>query len=200
MTATARVPEKYICMPRPKLEDGPFSVEALQPVHIEAVRQWRNAQMDVLRQDEVITPAQQEAYYAEHIWPDMLKSNPSNILLAFKERGQLIGYGGLVHIVWEHRRAEVSFLLNPALAERQDDYARSFAAFLNLMKALAFDELSLNRLYTETYSMRQHHISILESAGFCREGVLRCHVKIKRLFVDSIIHGCVRTTTSKEEG
>ena len=44
-----------------------------------------------------------------HIWPDMPSLQPKNLLLAYMEDDNLIGYGGLVHIAWEHLRAEVSF-------------------------------------------------------------------------------------------
>lgn len=185
------VPTSYVCMPRPKLVAGAFSVRAVQPHHIEDIRRWRNAQMNVLRQSAVITPAQQQAYFAEQVWPELAAAQPSNILLVCQEGDETVGYGALVHIAWEHRRAEVSFLLKPSLAALENEYARYFATFLQLMKNLAFEDLGLDRLFTETYATRRHHISVLESAGFRREGALRHHVRIDDKPVDSIIHGCL---------
>ena len=57
----------YKCMPRPKLSVGALSVQAVQPHHIEDIRQWRNVQMDVLRQSSSITPEQQKAYYIDGV-------------------------------------------------------------------------------------------------------------------------------------
>lgn len=183
----------YKCMPTTRISDGTFSVQAVQPRHIEYIRQWRNAQMDVLRQPTVITPEEQEAYYRKDIWPDMCSPQPENILLAYKENGNLIGYGGLVHIAWEHRRAEISFLLDTKLAGTRDDYTLYFPAFLRLMKALAFDNLGLDRLCTETYAIRKDYIVALEVSGFQREGVLKHHVRISKHPVDSFVHGCLRS-------
>ncbi len=187
-----QVPSGYICVSQPILRLGSLSIEAIQPEHIEKIRQWRNAQMDVLRQATLITTEQQTAYFQKYIWPDMLCTNPKNILLAYMEDGTLIGYGGLVHIAWEHMRAEVSFLLNPTLIDSQDKYGTYFSAFLQLLKELAFQDIGLDRIFTETYALRTHHISVLESIGFDREGVLKNHIKIDGKSVDSIIHGCIK--------
>lgn len=185
------LPIRYACMPRPILAAGALTIEAVQPEHIERIRQWRNEQMDVLRQTSVITAQQQQMYYMEHIWPETRAAHPRTILLAYKDQDRLVGYGGLVHVAWEHRRAEVSFLLDTALSAAGDAYSRYFSSFLQLIKRLAFGDLGLHRLFTETYATRDAHIAILESAGFRPEGVLREHVRIGGQGVDSIIHGCL---------
>ena len=185
------IPATYACMKRPVLRAGDLSVRAVQPAEIEAIRHWRNAQIDVLRQADPLSPEQQEAYFASHVWPQYAMPQPGTILLSYLEGDTLIGYGGLVHIAWPHRRAEISFLLDPAHTRNEAAYARYFGAFLALMKRLAFAELGLNRLFTETYATRPHHIAVLESAGFNREGVLRAHVIIDGQAVDSILHGCL---------
>lgn len=188
----AACPTAYACLPHPRVEQGGFWVETVQPGHIQAIRAWRNAQLDILRQAAPITPEQQEAYFASQIWPALGAPRPANILLSFHEGEQLIGYGGLVHIAWEHLRAEVSFLLDPQAATPAEAYARRFTAFLGLMKKLAFDQLSFERLFTETYALRTDHIAVLEAVGFRREGVLRRHVRINGRSVDSLMHGCLK--------
>lgn len=184
-------PAAYACMTRPVLRAGTLSVRAVQKAEIEAIRRWRNAQMEVLRQAEPISPEQQEAYFVRHIWPQYALPRPDTILLSYREGDALIGYGGLVHIAWAHRRAELSFLLDPVHTTDEAAYARYFGGFLGLMKRLGFADLGLNRLFTETYATRPHHIAVLESAGFKREGVMREHVWIGGQPVDSILHGCL---------
>ncbi len=144
----------YACLSKPMVRHGVLSLIAVQPEHIEAIRNCRNAQMDVLRQSAPITPDEQTAYYAANIWP-------------------------------------VSFLLEPHLAKANDVYALYFSTFLRLIQTVAFDDLELHRLFTETYATRAHHISILESTGFHLEGTLKDHVRIQDQPVDSVIHGCV---------
>lgn len=181
----------FACLSRAAVSDGRHSITTIQDAHIEPVRQWRNAQMDVLRQTQLLTEDDQTAYYARCIWPTLADSNPTNILLAFLEDGQLMGYGGLVHVSWPDKRAEVSFLLDPALAASATGYAARFSAFLSLLKQLAFEDLGLNRLWTETFASRSHHIAVLEANGFRAEGCLRRHVYIAGSWVDSLLHGCL---------
>lgn len=190
--------QAYIVMPRPRLKDGEFTLRAVQPTDIEAIRQWRNAQMDVLRQISTITPEAQQRYFAEHVWPQKILSNPEQILLAIEMNGGLIGYGGLVHISWRDLRAEVSFLLDPTI--ECDRHMRSviFAQFLRLLQEFAFTDLALRRLWTETYSNRTEHIRTLESVGFQLEGRLRNHVASKDTFLDSLIHGSLSNIWRKE--
>ena len=182
----------YACLSKSEFRDRPFSLSAVQPEQIEAIRVSRNAQMDVLRQSAVISVEEQRAYFDAAIWPDMPRKQPKNILLAYMEDDKFVGYGGLVHIAWEHRRAEVSFLLEAELAKSEATYGRYFSAFLRLIQMVAFEDLKLHRLFTETYATRGHHISILENSGFLREGMLRHHVWVRNQPVDSLVHGCVR--------
>lgn len=179
----------YACLRQQHFEHGAYALMPVQPEHIEPIRQWRNAQLDVLRQAEPITALQQQAYFAQQIWPTLAQPQPANLLLALMHEGQLIGYGGLVHIVWAHQRAEVSFLLDPTRTQDPAHYAADFSAFLGLLATVAFDDLGLRRLFTETYALRTHHISVLEVNQFVREGVLRGHVLINGGPVDSLMHG-----------
>ncbi len=182
----------WSCLKQQRFEHGSYVISPIRPEYIESIRLWRNAQIDVLRQSSPITTAQQAAYYAQHIWPRMETATPSNILMALLYKDRLIGYGGLVHIAWEHLRAEVSFLVDDTRAQHEGQYAQDFSAFIALIRCMAFDDLGLHRLCTETYAMRHQTISLLESAGFQREGVLRDHVRIRGAFVNSIMHGLVR--------
>jgi RimJ/RimL family protein N-acetyltransferase len=186
---------RYACMPRERLGQGDLWVAAVRPQDIESIRVWRNAQIDVLRQKAPISREQQQAYYATQIWPTFDAPEPANILLGYHEADKLIGYGGLVHIAWEHRRAEVSFLLDPARMAAPDIYERYFTAFLGLMKRLAFEDLGLERLTTETFAIRVDIIRMLEAAGFRHEGTLRRHVWINGRPVDSLVHGCLKADT-----
>lgn len=185
--------KRYLCLPRIRVERGPYAVSAVQPEQIEAIRQWRNAQMDLLRQAAPITPDQQARYFARHIWPGMEQERPRTVLVSYFLEDRHIGYGGLVHMAWEHLRAEVSFLLDPVRAGDPAGYRDDFLHFLALIKELAFDDLRLHRLFTETYAVRGHHISVLAESGFRSEGVMREHAFIGGKPVDSIIHGCLKT-------
>jgi len=181
----------YACLTRSKMCHEDYSIRTVEASDIESIRQWRNAQKDVLRQKNEISQENQVAYYNHYVWPTLAHPNPKNILLAYLKNDRLIGYGGLVHIVWEDRRGEVSFLLDPARTYDQEAYRRDFLTFLNLIKKLAFEDLKLQKLCTETFANRVYHIGVLETAGFSLEGRMRRHVIINGQSVDSLIHGCL---------
>ena len=64
--------------------------------------------------------------------------------------------------------------------------------FIRLIKKVLFEDLNFNRIFTETYDIRPHHISILEKNGFQLEGRMREHIQINNKFVDSLIHGFLK--------
>ncbi|MDB5235818.1 MAG: hypothetical protein JWR44_2811 [Hymenobacter sp.] len=156
----------------------------------EPIRAWRNAQLQVLRQAEPLTAAQQEGYFQQVVMPLFEQEKPGQLLFSLLHQGELIAYGGLVHISWPDSRAEVSFLVDPARAADPATYRQDFLAHLRLLGQAAFDGLNFNRLFTETYDIRPVHVAILEEAGFRLEGRLRQHVRLAPdTFADSLMHG-----------
>ena len=172
---------------------GRYRIAAIQPYHIESIRLWRNDQMDALRQKHSIAVDEQITYFKSHVWPSLNELQPRQILVAISYDDELIGYGGLVHIDWEAERTAVSFLLNPDRVANKDLYQQDFLAFLILIKGLAFNDLGFHRIFVETYSNRLHHISILEEFGFSLEGIMRDHIQIDGVHINSLIHGYIST-------
>jgi RimJ/RimL family protein N-acetyltransferase len=144
----------------------------------------------VLRQAEPLTAAQQEGYFQRVVLPLFEQEQPGQLLFSLLHKGELIAYGGLVHISWPDGRAEVSFLVEPGRATDPKTYRQDFLAHLRLLGQVAFEGLKFNRLFTETYDIRPAHVAILEEAGFRLEGRLRQHVQLKPgTFADSLMHG-----------
>jgi RimJ/RimL family protein N-acetyltransferase len=171
---------------------GPYEVRAIAPEDMEPIRQWRNAQISVLRQAAPITPEQQQRYFEAAVRPTFEDPHPAQILLTLLLDGAPIGYGGLTNLNWQAGRAELSFLVSPERAADPDSYARDFRAFLELtVTGIAIADLRLHRVFSETFDIRPHHVSILEAFGFVREGRLRDHNRIDGRYVDSLMHGYV---------
>jgi RimJ/RimL family protein N-acetyltransferase len=189
--------QEYACLSTQRFERGDYAAIPVAADHIERIRQWRNAQITSLRQAAPITEAQQLQYYRNAIWPQSGLRQPDNILFAFLHRDRHVGYGGLVHVAWAHKRAEISFLLDPIYVSQPNVYAEHFLHFLELMKQVAFGDLALNRLYTETYAFRVHHMSVLEAAGWQVEGTMRSHVIVDGKETDSVLHGYLRSDYEK---
>jgi RimJ/RimL family protein N-acetyltransferase/predicted ATP-grasp superfamily ATP-dependent carboligase len=180
-----------------KVTLGQFTLKVIQDKDIEDIRIWRNSQIDVLRQSAPISTEQQKKYFDQKIWPTMVQEDPESILLTFFEEGRRIGYGGLVHIAWEHRRAEVSFLVDTLIAADVPKRQYCFSNYLKMIRRLAFDDLGLNRLTTETYDIRPDYVEALEENGFVFEGRLHQHVMIDGEYVDSLCHAAFRQEGSK---
>lgn len=153
------------------------------------IKDWRNAQIAVLRQKEPLTEEGQKRYFETAVWPTFMMDRPPQILFSFLKNSVCIGYGGLVHINWEDRRGEVSFLLNPERVENKKVYREDFLAYLRLLKEVAYNDLQFNRLTGETYDLRPYHVSIMEEAGFRLEGRMKRHIYHNGIYVDSLIHG-----------
>jgi len=166
-----------------------YELRKIAAEDMEKIRVARNAQMDVLRQNQEITPEQQQKYFEEIIKPSFTKNNPELLLYSLFKDQEWIGYGGLVHISWEHKRAEVSFLVTTDRANHPETYAQDFSRFLNLLAHIAFHDLNFNRLFTETFDFRKEHLDILQGFGFKPEGILKEHVLIGNHYHDSLIHG-----------
>lgn len=165
---------------------------ALRPIHWDdrvAIREWRNAQLDVLRQIEPLTASDQDRYFTETVLPQLDQEFPAQFMFAFLKESKLVGYGGLVHIHWDDHRAEVSFLTDPSRLN-PSTFSADWSAYLDLLKPIA-SQLGLHKLTTETYSLRGDLIPILEANGFVQEGVLREHHFVNGKFTDSHVHGLI---------
>ncbi len=161
----------------------------LRPIHWDdraAIRQWRNAQIDVLRQLTPLSTTDQDNYFSNIVLPQLTQEQPEQILFALLEDSQLVGYGGFVHIVWSDRRAEVSFLTDMNRSEHQV-FSQDWSEYLTLLVQLA-QKIGFHKLTTETYSIRPDLIRILENFGFTQEGLLRDHHLINGAPVDSFAH------------
>lgn len=170
-----------------------YEIRSLREHEMQAIKQWRNEQMAVLRQSRILTDEDQRSYYHEIVLPSYNVEHPKLMLFSYYYDGRHIGYGGLTNLDWVNRRAEISYLVETERSSEEDvvQYTSDFSTFLNLMKHIAFEELDLHRLFTETFDIRPLHIQILESSGFQFEGRMKEHVRIDDRYVDSLLHGCL---------
>ena len=188
----------YKCLPQRIYQLGNYRLEAVQLEHIEKIRQWRNEQIDVLRQNKPISKEKQFEYFNNHVWPEMDRVRPNKILLSIKLYDELIGYGGLVNISWTNLRGEISFLLDTKRKNNYKTYHKDMKQFFTMIKEISFNQLSFNRLFTETFDFREKHIKILEEIGLINEGRLRKQIKYNNNFYDSIIHSIIRNDISRK--
>jgi hypothetical protein len=181
----------YNCLKNNITSENGFEIKPVTIEDMELIRLWRNQQMDVLRQKREISNLEQINYFENNIAVLFNKEKPSQLIFSYFKDHLLVGYGGLVNISWDDRRAEMSFLLNPIHTTNLNIYKQYFLQFIIFMKQINFDQLAFRKLFTETYEHRKFHISILVESGFELEGILRDHVCIKNKFFNSLIHSVI---------
>lgn len=188
--------KKYKCLKMDRYNDQDFYIQPVQNQDIFSIMRWRNEQIDVLRQKTLLTEDKQIEYFNTIVFPEYEKSHPDQILFSFFYKNCMIGYGGLVHIQWIHNRAEVSYLLDKNILLANYTLEELCVILINLFKSVAFEDLNLHKLSTETYSISSERISIIEKADFQLEGRLRDQVLIHDRYYDSLCHGMI--SKSKE--
>lgn len=181
-------PSGYRAFPALGAHDGGRRVRPLRWEDRQPIRQWRNDQLEVLRQGAPLSPEDQDAYYAQVLAPQFDDDHPPQVLLAFEEDDRLVGYGGFVHIAWHDSRAELSFLMATDRAQ-SSAWADDWRSYLPLLTTVAREQLRLHRLTTETFAFRTEVLAVMEECGFVREGVLREHHRLEDGYCDSVVCG-----------
>lgn len=180
----------YKCLSKQEfVGKGGYKILPVRKEDIQAIREWRNSQVEVLRQKRPLTEQEQVSYYDRVVFPERLLDHPPQILFSLLLNDQLIGYGGLTHIDWIDQHAEVSFLLSNERAKDVSFYQQDFTNYLDLLAEVAFSEMQFHRLFAETYSFRAEHMRCLEARGYIREGAMKEHIIKKGEWFDSVIHG-----------
>jgi RimJ/RimL family protein N-acetyltransferase len=147
---------------------------------------WRNQQIYHLRQDNSLTADDQDYYFFNVIQKLYNEDQPNQILFSLLENGVCIGYGGLVHINWTDKNAEISFIMNTELEETR--FKAIWTVYLKLIEIVAFFELNFYKLYTYAFDLRPHLYDVLEDAGWAKEAVLKNHFYLKEEYKNIIIH------------
>ena len=100
----------YRCLSQSEFKDGNYKLVAIRDEDKYAIMQWRNEQIDILRQKELLTKEKQEWYFKNIVDKLFEQIYPDQLLFSFLENDVLIGYGGLVHIDWLSKNGEISFI------------------------------------------------------------------------------------------
>ncbi len=163
-----------------------YSIVPIRFQDREAIRQWRNEQMYHLRQASLLTKENQESYFKEVVAKLFDQEKPNQILFSYLKNGECIGYGGLVHINWIDKNAEISFIMNTEL--EKEEFKIHWGVYLDLIEKVAFKELNLHKLFTYAFDLRPHLYEALEENKYSLEAVLKEHCFFNGHFIDCIIH------------
>lgn len=176
----------YRCIQQQTYQAGNYSIVPIRGEDKYAIMQWRNAQIYHLRQQKPLTRDDQEKYFRTVIADLFSQEQPAQLLFSYLENDQCIGYGGLVHINWLDRYAEISFIIDPAL--EKDHFKKHWVTYLSLIEQVAFREMRLHKIFTYAFDMRPHLYEAVEAAGFVQEARLKEQCFFEGKFIDVVIH------------
>ncbi|MFT4848995.1 MAG: RimJ/RimL family protein N-acetyltransferase [Parvicella sp.] len=162
---------------------------SLVPIRMEDrynIMQWRNEQIYHLRQAEPLTKDRQDWYFENVVAKLFDQEKPNQLLFSFLKNGECIGYGGLVHINWIDRNAEVSFVMNTRL--ENGGFESNWSKYLQLLELIAFDELKFHKLFVYAFDLRPQLYGMLESNDYFLDARLKEHCHFQGSFKDVIIY------------
>lgn len=180
---------RYKDIPQTEFVNGSFTLVPIRDNDKYTIMQWRNDQLDILRQQQPLTKEQQENYFKTVVNKLFDENQPKQLLFSFLENGKLIGYGGLVHIDWNAKVAEISFLTDTLRNENKDQFINDWKNYLTLIKEVA-RIVKFRKIFTYAYDLRPHLYTALFASGFIEEKRLTNEVTINGKKNDVLIHSC----------
>lgn len=176
----------YKCLKRQVFSYGEYSIVPLRYEDRFTIMKWRNEQIYHLRQSSPLTEEDQQRYFDNVVAQLFDKPKPDQILFSYLKNGCCVGYGGLVHINWVDKNAEISFIMDTNL--EKEHFAEHWSNYLTMLKELSFSELNLHKIYTYAFDLRPHLYSMLEVNGLVREATLKDHCFFEGEYKDVVIH------------
>jgi hypothetical protein len=169
-------PNKYKILNNQEYIKGEYRIVPIRMEDRFKIMEWRNEQIDLLRQKVVLTKKMQDDYFENIIVNLFDKEEPNQILFSYLMNEEFIGYGGLVHIDWESKNAEISFLLATKMSSEKP-YNTLINIFLILIEEVAKD-VKLHKVFTYGYDVEGFRFKPLINQKYNLEATLKDHVLI----------------------
>ena len=150
------------------------------------IMKWRNEQIYHLRQARPLTEEDQNTYFENIVSKLFYQERPNQILFSLLKEDTCIGYGGLVHINWIDRHAEISFIMNTEL--EKDFFKYYWSVYLRLIEDVAFNDLKLHKLFVYAFDLRPHLYEMLIQNNYFLDARLKEHCFYNGDFIDVVIH------------
>ncbi len=178
----------YKCLNQPVFFNGNYSLVPIRDEDRYEILNWRNSQIDILRQESPLTVEKQDLYFNTIIAQLFEIDYPKQLLWSFLLNGKLIGYGGLVHIDWKTKSAEISFLTETSRNKDQDVFINDWGNYLTLIKQIANNYLNFNFIFTYAYDIRPNLYIALKNSGFKESERIKNNIEINGELKDVVIH------------
>ncbi len=178
--------EKYPFLEKQFFSLDEFAIVPIRFIDRYVIMRWRNEQMYHLRQASLLTEEDQDSYFNEVVEKLFTSKKPSQVLFSYLYNDVCIGYGGLVHINWIDKNAEISFIMDTKLEKEQ--FELHWSNFLKLIEEVGFGELKLHKINTYAFDLRQNLYYVLEKNGFYKEAILKEQVCYSGKYINAVIH------------
>ncbi len=176
----------YSCLTNSVFQENSFSLVPIRDEDKYEILEMRNEQMYHLRQAKPLTVKDQEEYFKNTVSKLFDTEKPNQLLFSFLKNDEFIGYGGLVHINWTDKNAEISFIMKTELEKENFEYF--WKNYLSVLENLAFTVLNFHKVFTYAFDLRPHLYPVLESCGFQEEARLKEHCFFNGQFLDVVFH------------
>jgi len=158
------------------------------------IMKWRNEQIFHLRQKTPLQIEDQDEYFKSTINPLFNQLKPNQILFSFLRKEKIIGYGGLVHIKWDKKEAEISFLIDTKLQD--ENFEKFWSVFLNLIEEVAFSNLEISKIFTYSFDIRPKLYKVLKKQSYLFEHQIKKAIKKDGKWLNALIHSKYRDKIS----
>lgn len=176
----------YKVLNKQVFSNGNYSIVPIRLEDRFAIMKWRNEQIYHLRQNKPLTEEDQDLYFETVVKKLFDQEQPNQLLFSYLEGDACIGYGGLVHINWIDRNAEISFIMETALEKKH--FQLHWMTYLELIEQLAFEQLALHKIFTYAFDIRPNLYLALDKARFVEEARLKEHCFFNNNYIDVLIH------------
>jgi RimJ/RimL family protein N-acetyltransferase len=176
----------YKCLQQNILEIDNFKIIPIRFQDRMDIMKWRNEQIYHLRQAKPLKKEDQNNYFNNVIAKIFENEQPNQILFSYLENDVCIGYGGLVHVNWIDKNAEISFVMKTELEKKKFKF--HWKNFLDLIEQVAFNDLKFHKIFVYSYNLRPLLYEVVNEANFVREAILKDHYLYHGKYVDVIIN------------
>jgi hypothetical protein len=177
---------KYLCLDSNQFFSDNFKIVPIRDEDKYDIMRWRNEQIYHLRQEKLLSKEDQETYFSTVVSSLFKQEKPNQLLFSYLENDICIGYGGLVHINWIDKNAEISFIMNTILEKNYFDF--HWFNFLSLIEKVAFDQLKFHKIFVYAFDLRPHLYEAIEKSDFKWEAKLKEHCLFENKFIDVLIY------------
>lgn len=176
------------------LRGDKIQLRAIERTDLETMRDWRNQpeMRRYFREFRELNLENQEQWFTR------ISASANDFMFIIERTAdrEAIGVAGLTYAHWVLRSADISLYLgaDELYIDGQAGYA---AATAKALIRYGFDNLNLNKVWTELYAFDERKIALFQHLGFSRDAVLRENAFEDGRYHDSYIYSLLRSDEVK---